>query len=98
MRLEVLVPFSASRSAESSPRFITPVGARPRPGHARRNPNPPRLCGQARQLGIDIDPILDEVATVSSDADRYGMGSMREGSSAAEGSNDRARGAELPPR
>jgi hypothetical protein len=35
------------------------------------------LCGQARQAGIDVDPILDDVAAMSSDIDRYGMGSMR---------------------
>jgi hypothetical protein len=36
------------------------------------------LCEQARQHGIDVAPILDEVAAMSSDVDRYGMGSMRE--------------------
>jgi hypothetical protein len=35
------------------------------------------LCSRARQAGIDVDPILDEVAAMSSDVDRYGMGSMR---------------------
>ncbi|HEX6869687.1 MAG TPA: hypothetical protein VF163_01200 [Micromonosporaceae bacterium] len=35
------------------------------------------LCDRARQLGIDADRILDEVAEISSDVDRYGMGSMR---------------------
>lgn len=35
------------------------------------------LCGRARQLGIDVDPILEEVAAMSSDVDRYGMGSTR---------------------
>lgn len=35
------------------------------------------LCGQAWQAGIDIDLILDEVAAMSSDIDRYGMGSTR---------------------
>jgi hypothetical protein len=35
------------------------------------------LCNRARQAGIDVDPILDEVAAMSSDVDRYGMGSMR---------------------
>jgi hypothetical protein len=35
------------------------------------------LCDQARRAGIDVDPILDEVAAMSSDVDRYGMGSMR---------------------
>lgn len=35
------------------------------------------LCTQARQAGIDIDPILTEVAAISSNVDRYGMGSMR---------------------
>ena len=36
------------------------------------------LCDRGRQLGIDVDPILDEVAAMSSDVDRYGMGSMRQ--------------------
>jgi hypothetical protein len=36
-----------------------------------------RYCDDARRLGIDVDPILDEVAEMSSDIDRYGMGSMR---------------------
>lgn len=35
------------------------------------------LCDQASRLGIDVDPILDEVAAMSSHVDRYGMGSMR---------------------
>ncbi|MFC4106352.1 hypothetical protein [Micromonospora zhanjiangensis] len=35
------------------------------------------LCHRARCAGIDVDPILDEVAAMSSDRDRYGMGSMR---------------------
>lgn len=35
------------------------------------------LCARAEQAGIDVDPILDEVAAMSSDVDRYGMGSMR---------------------
>jgi hypothetical protein len=35
------------------------------------------LCNRARQAGLDVDPILDEVAAMSSDVDRYGMGSMR---------------------
>lgn len=35
------------------------------------------LCNRGRQAGIDVDPILDEVAAMSSDRDRYGMGSMR---------------------
>lgn len=36
------------------------------------------LCDQAHQNGIDVGPILDEVAAMSSDVDRYGMGSMRQ--------------------
>ncbi|MEU6074224.1 hypothetical protein [Micromonospora sp. NPDC047074] len=36
------------------------------------------LCTRARRLGIDVEPILDEVAAMSSDTDRYGMGSMRD--------------------
>jgi hypothetical protein len=35
------------------------------------------LCDRAGRAGIDIGPILDEVAGLSSDEDRYGMGSMR---------------------
>lgn len=35
------------------------------------------LCDRARRYGIDVDPILEEVAAISSDVDRYGMGSMR---------------------
>jgi len=35
------------------------------------------LCERALGLGIDTGPILDEVAAMSSDEDRYGMGSMR---------------------
>jgi hypothetical protein len=35
------------------------------------------LCDRALRLGIDTDPILDEAAAISSDEDRYGMGSMR---------------------
>jgi hypothetical protein len=35
------------------------------------------LCERAHRAGIDVDPILDEVAAMSSDVDRYGMGSMR---------------------
>lgn len=35
------------------------------------------LSERAREVAIDIDPILDEVAAMSSDVDRYGMGSMR---------------------
>jgi hypothetical protein len=35
------------------------------------------LCARAHDAGIDVDPILDEVAAISSDVDRYGMGSMR---------------------
>lgn len=35
------------------------------------------LCDRALGLGIDTGPILNEVAAMSSDEDRYGMGSMR---------------------
>ncbi|MFF7470867.1 hypothetical protein [Streptomyces sp. NPDC008092] len=35
------------------------------------------LCGQARDAGVDIRPLLLDVAGLSSDADRYGMGSTR---------------------
>jgi hypothetical protein len=35
------------------------------------------LCGRALRAGIDISPVLGEVAAIFSDIDRYGMGSMR---------------------
>jgi hypothetical protein len=35
------------------------------------------LRDQAQRAGIEADPVLDEVAAMSSDVDRYGMGSMR---------------------
>ena len=35
------------------------------------------LCERARHDGIDLNPVLTEVAALSSDVDRYGMGSMR---------------------
>ncbi|MFJ6675512.1 hypothetical protein ACIQMJ_30775 [Actinosynnema sp. NPDC091369] len=35
------------------------------------------LCDEARAAGVDVDPILREVAAISSDVDRYGMGSVR---------------------
>ncbi|MEV6928339.1 hypothetical protein AB0M46_28165 [Dactylosporangium sp. NPDC051485] len=35
------------------------------------------LCDQARRAGIDPNPVLAEVAAMSSDEDRCGMGSMR---------------------
>ena len=34
------------------------------------------LCDRVRQAGIHINPILKEVAAISSELDRYGMGSM----------------------
>jgi len=36
------------------------------------------LCDRARQLGLETNPIFTEVAALSSDVDRYGMGSTRE--------------------
>ncbi|WP_433382743.1 hypothetical protein ACQPZX_19565 [Actinoplanes sp. CA-142083] len=36
------------------------------------------LCNRARALGIDIEPVLTEVAAMSSDVDHYDFGSMRE--------------------
>ncbi|MFK3985113.1 hypothetical protein ACI2K4_32670 [Micromonospora sp. NPDC050397] len=36
------------------------------------------LCDQARRLRLDTAPILSEVAALSSDTDRYGMGSTRD--------------------
>lgn len=35
------------------------------------------MCARARQMGFDIDPIVREVAAMSSDEDRHGLGSMR---------------------
>jgi hypothetical protein len=35
------------------------------------------LCNRARERGIDVEPVLREVADLSSDADLYGFGSMR---------------------
>jgi hypothetical protein len=35
------------------------------------------LCNRARELGIDVEPVLREVAELSSDADVYEFGSMR---------------------
>jgi hypothetical protein len=34
-------------------------------------------CAKARDAGIDVGPILIEVAGMSSEVDRYGMGSTR---------------------
>jgi hypothetical protein len=36
------------------------------------------LRDRAHQIGLNIDAVLYEVAALSSDIDRYGMGSMRE--------------------
>ncbi len=35
------------------------------------------LCAQARDAGVDIRPLLLDAAALSSDVDRYGMGSTR---------------------
>jgi len=35
------------------------------------------LCGEARNAGVDVDAILRDVAALSSDVDKYRMGSMR---------------------
>jgi hypothetical protein len=35
------------------------------------------LCNEARERGIDVEPVLREVADLSSDADLYGFGSMQ---------------------
>ncbi|GLW35886.1 hypothetical protein [Actinoplanes regularis] len=35
------------------------------------------LCNRARELGIDVEPVLREVAELSSDVDRYEFGSTR---------------------
>ncbi|MGY1495384.1 hypothetical protein ACW4TU_01850 [Streptomyces sp. QTS52] len=36
------------------------------------------LCADARTAGIDLGPVLREVAELSSPEDKYGMGSMRD--------------------
>jgi hypothetical protein len=36
------------------------------------------VCERGRELGIDIEPVLREVAGLSSEVDHYGMGSMRQ--------------------
>ncbi|WP_405825617.1 hypothetical protein OG241_49085 [Streptomyces sp. NBC_01390] len=36
------------------------------------------LCADARTAGVDLGPILREVAELSSREDKYGMGSMRD--------------------
>jgi hypothetical protein len=36
------------------------------------------LCRHARELGIDVRPVLDEVIALSSEIDLYGMGSMQQ--------------------
>lgn len=36
------------------------------------------LCGRARDAGVDIRPLLLDVAALSSDVDTYGMGSTRD--------------------
>jgi hypothetical protein len=36
------------------------------------------LCESATNAGVDTAPILVEVAGISSDVDRYGMGSIKE--------------------
>ncbi|NUT38187.1 MAG: hypothetical protein HOV79_34490 [Hamadaea sp.] len=35
------------------------------------------LCALAVAQGIDVSPVLAEVALMSSDVDRFGMGSMK---------------------
>ncbi|MBM2620562.1 hypothetical protein JIG36_34180 [Actinoplanes sp. LDG1-06] len=35
------------------------------------------LCNRARERGIDVEPVLREVAALSSDVDLYGFGSMQ---------------------
>ncbi|GLY44326.1 hypothetical protein Amsp01_103490 [Amycolatopsis sp. NBRC 101858] len=36
------------------------------------------ICTEARAAGVDIGPLLREVAELSSTVDKYGMGSMRD--------------------
>lgn len=36
------------------------------------------LCGQTRDAGVDIRPLLLDVAELSTDVDKYGMGSTRD--------------------
>ncbi|HET8660773.1 MAG TPA: hypothetical protein VFM55_17445 [Micromonosporaceae bacterium] len=35
------------------------------------------LCDRAREHGIDLEPVVREVASISADVDHYGMGSTR---------------------
>jgi hypothetical protein len=35
------------------------------------------LCNRARERGIDVEPVLRQVAALSSDVDLYGFGSMQ---------------------
>lgn len=35
------------------------------------------VCEEARAAGVAVDPVLREVAAMSGDVDRYGMGSPR---------------------
>jgi hypothetical protein len=35
------------------------------------------LLAEPAAAGVDVDPVLAEVAALSSDIDRYGMGSIR---------------------
>jgi hypothetical protein len=36
------------------------------------------LCAEAREAGVDLGPVLREVAALSSPVDKYGMGSTRD--------------------
>jgi len=36
------------------------------------------ICQNARTAGLEIAPVLREIAAMSSDADKYGMGSTRQ--------------------
>ncbi|HEV8558337.1 MAG TPA: hypothetical protein VGR06_18355 [Actinophytocola sp.] len=80
--------YTSFRWAVHLSREPTPEGFRSRLLHlsARDQGADPRdelltlddLCAQARDAGVDIKPILLEVAELSSAVDRYGFGSVRD--------------------
>jgi hypothetical protein len=84
----ILREFPSFRSAAGLPRPWESVGEfRRRLVHvsARDQGADPRdelmtiwaLCNRARERGIEVEPVLREVANLSSDVDLYGLGSMQ---------------------
>ncbi|NUU24710.1 MAG: hypothetical protein HOV68_24890 [Streptomycetaceae bacterium] len=79
--------YGAFRSSAHLPSAATPDGIRVQLLHLSVRDQQPdtrdeiltlrAICAQAREAGVDVDPILREVAAISSDVDRYGMGSTR---------------------